>query len=262
MELVHIVIAAVGGLFVGSVLNRYILREPGYVIRDPGDLPEGSDRALLDELEPEPEVGSIPVLALARPHRSDPRWLPVTELVCAGLYALAVHRFGAGVAVVPVLILVTGLVALAGVDARVFRLPDRLMAPTVAAGLPAIAAASLYADEPGAIVGALVGGFAYFLLLLLIHLISPRGMGFGDVKLAFLMGCFLGWSAGAHEPFGDLFVEVLALVLAGAMVGSVLGLLVGVSYAMARRSFSAVFPFGPSLAVGCIAVVMWSTALR
>lgn len=261
MEWVHIVVAAVVGLFVGSVLNRFILREPGYVIRDPGDLPAGADQALLDELEPPPHVGDVPILALRRLHRNDPSWLPLTEVVCAGLYGLSVYRFGAGVNVVPVLILVTGLVALSGVDARVFRLPDRLLAPTLAVGLPAIVVASLYSDSPGAVVGALIGGFAYFSLLLVIHLVSPRGMGFGDVKLAFLMGCFLGWSAGHHDAFGDLVVEVLALVLAAAMIGSLLGLVVGIVYAAFRRSFSAVFPFGPSLAVGCVAVLMWSTSV-
>lgn len=258
MELVHVIAAAAIGLYVGSWLNRQILREPGYRIRDPKDLPEGADRELLDELEPAPEVGHVPVLALVRPRRSRHRWLPLTEVVTAGLYALGVYRFGLGLEVIPVLVLVTGLVAMSFVDARVFRLPDRMMAPTLVVGFAAIGAAAAGVGEPSRIGGALIGGAAYFTLLFLIHVVSPRGMGFGDVKLAFVMGCFLGWSAGHHEPFSQMAAEVIALVLAAAMIGSVLGIVIGVGYATIRRSFSAVFPFGPSLATGCLAVVMWS----
>lgn len=262
VELVPLVIAATCGLVVGSFCNRLILREPGYVIRDPGDLPAGADRALLDELEPVPEVGDAPILALVQPRRWSPRWLPVTEGVTAALFALTVHRLGAGPTGLTVLVLVTGLVALAGVDARVFRLPDALLAPTIAVALPAIALTSLYNDTPAAIVGALVGGVTYFGLLFFIHLVSPRGMGFGDVKLAFLMGCYLGWLGGQYGPFGDLAVEAMGFVLIGAMAGSVLGLVVGVAYAAARRSLRAVFPFGPSLAIGCLVVVLWSAELH
>ena len=112
-------VAGVVGLLVGSLLNRLIVREPGYVITDPGDLPEGADPALLDELEPTPEPRPVPILALVRPRKAWRRWFPVTELVTGGLYALTVHRIDGWSAILAIGFLVTALVVLGGVDLRV-----------------------------------------------------------------------------------------------------------------------------------------------
>ncbi len=262
VHVAQVVVAGLVGLPVGSLLNRLIVREPGYVITDPGDLPEGADPALLDELEAPPEVGDVPILAVVRPGTWWRRWFPVTELVTAGLFALTAHRIAAGAAFVSVLVLVTALVALAAIDFRVYRIPDRINFPSMAAGAASIVVASLWLDVPGAIVGAAFGGFSYAAVLFLAHIAYPRGMGWGDVKLAWLMGFYLGWFGWQSGAVADQLLHSFRFVLLGAALGSVIGVLIGGAYAVIRRSARVVFPYGPSLAVGCLTVVLWANELR
>ena len=92
------------------------------------------------------------------------------------------------------------LVTLAAVDLRVYRIPDRINFPSMGIGFAAIVVASLVQGRPGTVVGAAIGGFLYASMLFLAHVISPRGMGWGDVKLAWLMGFYLGWRG--HDPGG------------------------------------------------------------
>jgi leader peptidase (prepilin peptidase)/N-methyltransferase len=85
-------------------------------------------------------------------------------------------------------------------------------------------------------------------MLLIPHLISPRGMGFGDVKLAGVMGLYLGWLAPTWG--GSVYVILVSLVL-----GAVLGVVLGVGVAVVRRKRGA-FPFGPALALSTVIVVL------
>jgi leader peptidase (prepilin peptidase)/N-methyltransferase len=258
VDTVAVVLAGIAGLVVGSFANRLIVREPGYVVTDPKDLPEGADESLLDELEPVPtDLPPVPVLALVRPGRWWRRWFPVTEVVMAAAFAASVAHLGWSAPTAAILFLVAALVTLAAVDLRVYRIPDRINFPSMGIGFAAIVVASLVAGEPGTIVGAAIGGFLYASMLFLAHLISPRGMGWGDVKLAWLMGFFLGWRG--HEPGGatELLLGPLRAVLLGAALGSILGVVSGGAYAIARRSTKVVFPYGPSLAVGCTIAVVW-----
>lgn len=258
MDTVAVVLAGIAGLLVGSFANRLVVREPGYVVTDPKDLPEGADESLLDELEPVPtDLPSVPVLAVVRPGTWWRRWFPVTEVVMGAAFAATVAELGWSAATAAILFLVAALVTLAAVDLRVYRIPDRINFPSMAIGFACIVAASLLAGEPGTVAGAAIGGFLYASMLFLAHIISPRGMGWGDVKLAWLMGFYLGWRG--HEPGGwpDLLVGPLRAVLLGAALGSILGVVSGGVYAVARRSTKVVFPYGPSLAAGCTIAVVW-----
>lgn len=258
MDTVAVVLAGIVGLLVGSFANRLVVREPGYVVTDPRDLPEGADDSLLDELEPVPtDLSPVPVLAVVRPGTWWRRWFPVTEVVMAAAFAGTVAELGRSAATVAVLFLVASLVTLAAVDLRVYRIPDRINFPSMAIGFASIVVASLVAGEGETIVGAAVGGFLYASMLFLAHVVSPRGMGWGDVKLAWLMGFYLGWRG--YEPGGgmDLLLGPLRAVLLGAALGSILGVVSGGLYAIARRSTKVVFPYGPSLAVGCLIAVVW-----
>jgi leader peptidase (prepilin peptidase) / N-methyltransferase len=252
------VLAGAVGLLVGSAANRLIVREPGYVITDPRDLPEGADPALLDELEPVPDdLPDVPVLALVRPRTWWRRWFPVTEVLMGATFAAVVAVLGTGATAAAVALLAAALLTLAAVDLRVYRIPDRINFPAMGAGLGAIVVASLVDGRPETIVGALVGGILYAGMLFLAHIISPRGMGWGDVKLAWLMGFYLGWFGYEGGGLGAHLLGPFRAVLVGAAVGSVLGVVSGAAYALARRSTKVVFPYGPSLAAGCLIALLW-----
>src|SRR5690606_21859380 len=110
----------------------------------------------------------------------------------------------------------------------------RLVFPALAVSLPAIVVVSLVEGEPGAILRALVGLVAYAGVLAAFALISPAGMGLGDVKLGLLLGLYLGWL--------DLY-----LVLLGLFLGSVLGAVMSLVVLGITRDRRAHFPYGPNL---------------
>ena len=146
-------------------------------------------------------------------------------------------------------LLVTGmLLTVSVIDIRCYRLPDRIVLPTLVASVALVVVESLRAGEPARIEYALAGGGLYFGFLLIVHLISPRGMGFGDVKLAAVMGLYVGWMA-------DDYTTSVALVLWAMLVGFVVGSFVGIGLLAARRRNAAI-PFGPFLAFGTITVVL------
>ncbi|HYF44641.1 MAG TPA: A24 family peptidase [Acidimicrobiales bacterium] len=167
------------------------------------------------------------------------------------LFALAAWRFEADAVLVPFLVLFAVLVVVSVIDLEHYRIPDRITFPALAVSLGLITFVTLIKDADTVHVrNALIGAVAYFVLLLVPHLVYPRGMGFGDVKLALLMGLFLGWLYA--DPFQGIVLIMWALV-----VGSGLGVAVGVFFALVRGR-RAEFPFGPALALGCAIAVLFS----
>jgi leader peptidase (prepilin peptidase)/N-methyltransferase len=92
------------------------------------------------------------------------------------------------------------------------------------------------------IAGAGAGGF--FLVAAIAY---PRGMGMGDVKLAAVMGLFLG-----REVAGALFIGLMAGVVVGAVIIARKG---------AREGRKTAVAFGPFLALGGIVAVLAGEAL-
>ena len=242
------------GALVGSSLNVVIDRVP--------------DKAPLRgarEGEPCPPVSVLGVPAqpwLLRRGRSDGqplprRWLWV-ELATAAVFAVFAARYGDDLRVVPLLVLGASLVAVSVIDLQLLRIPDRVTFPTLLIAVPLVAAASLRYDDGDAFVAALIGAVSYFVLLLVPHLIYPRGMGFGDVKLALVMGLYLGWLGQSElHPLGG----PIQLVLYGLMLGCTLGVVFGlVSSLITRRRGE--FPFGPALALACVIVAYYAPDLR
>lgn len=257
-----VVIAALVGLVVGSGLNRLIIREPGYVIRDLASAPDDIDDALLDELEEVGDLPAVPVLAVVRPSAWHRRWFPVVEIVTAVLWGVTVHRYGTGSVSLAVLFLVAALVGLAAIDFRVLRIPDRLNFPSIGIGFALIVGVSLHLSAAEYIVGAAIGGVLYAGMLFITHLIYPRGMGWGDVKLAWLMGIYLGWFGWQPGLSVSPVFGVLQFVIWAFGLGAMFGVVVGLPYAIAKRSARTSFPFGPSLAAGCLIVVLFADSFR
>jgi leader peptidase (prepilin peptidase)/N-methyltransferase len=213
-------------------------------------LPAGWFAAVLVERVPER-------LALFRPWkplRPSRRDLVVHLLVLVLFLAAAVRFADASVGELGAFLLLFGaLAALTVIDIECYRLPDRIVLPTLAVSIPLIAVVSIVGDDADRIRFALAGGALYFGFLFLAHLISPRGMGFGDVKLAALMGLYVGW-------LGTDYPQALALVLWAMLVGFLSGTVIGVVLLIARRR-SRAFPFGPFLALGTVVVVLISDTL-
>ena len=114
----------------------------------------------------------------------------------------------------------------------------------------ASASAVAFTGETGRLAAGRFGALALAVPLGLLWWFVPRGMGFGDVRLAVLLGWTIGFSSGTRPALGAV-LAVICLALASAM-GLVLGLVV-----LGVRGRKAQVPFGPALvasALACIAL--------
>jgi leader peptidase (prepilin peptidase) / N-methyltransferase len=248
--IVGLVLLAVGGLVAGTLVNLAVERMPdGKPAFATGPGCAECDVAW-SGVELVPVVGWATRRGRCRACAvAIPAGYPLVEVANAVLWVAAGVAFGADWALVPYLFFFSVLLAQSVIDLETYRLLDRITFPALAVSAVALAVVAATEDDPKArIVGAIVGCVGYFLFLLLPALISPKGMGLGDVKLAALMGLHLGWI----DPF-LVFPAVIAACLLGIVAGGVLFVV--------RGGKSAAFPFGPWLAVGCVVVILFNTSL-
>ncbi|MGC8471322.1 MAG: prepilin peptidase [Acidimicrobiales bacterium] len=167
-------------------------------------------------------------------------------VVTASAFVLDAIRLGAVPQLAAYCVLAGALVVLSVTDVRTGLVPRRIVyaaAMTVAVALLCASAADgSWRPMLDALVGAAVG----LVLLGGIWLVSPKAMGFGDVRLAGLCGGALGWVG-----LSALYVGFLAAFVAGALVGTVL------LVARGRHRL----PFAPALALGTMFGVLWGTWL-
>lgn len=201
---------------------------------------------------------------IARQTRTQ-RWrAPAIDVGTAAVLAALAARFGWSAQLPAMLVFGAALVVVTVIDIDHYRIPDLVVFPSLLAVIVLLVGAAVVESVTGALVGAGVGALAYFGFLFVFFVISPSGMGFGDVKLALLLGLVLGWTGAAREVDGVLvdagIVDSLRLVLYGGLAGSVLGSVVGLAV-IAVRGRRAHFPFGPSLCLGALGVVVFSESL-
>lgn len=158
-------------------------------------------------------------------------------------------RLGADVALLAYVVLGLALVAIAAVDLERQIIPNRIVYPTLGLMVPLLVIASAADDKWGALADAAIGGAGAFAAFFAVHVAVPRGMGFGDVRLAGVVGVATGWLG-----FGPLFVAFLASFVLGAAVG-----LVAMAVSGAGRKTR--IPFGPFLAAGAVVAVLWGAPL-
>lgn len=164
----------------------------------------------------------------------------VTVVACLALAAAT----GARPELAGWLLLAPVAVLLAAVDRRVHRLPDLLTLPLAAAAVLLLGGAALLPGHAGSWTSGLLGGAALGGFYLLLFLINPNGMGFGDVKLALALGVALGWYGWAV-----LFLGGFAGFLFGAAYG--LGLVL-----LRRAGRKTGIPFGPFMIAGALVGVL------
>jgi leader peptidase (prepilin peptidase) / N-methyltransferase len=232
------------GLLIGSFLNVVVWRVPRQEsIVTPGSHCPHCDAAL-SPLENVPVLSWLVLRGRCR-HCGQPISVryPLVELANAGLWVGMAARFGASWELPAYLALSSGLLALALIDLDTLLLPNRVLYPTaiLVGGLLVLAAAL---DHEWSDLGrAALAGAASFAVFFVIHVISPRGMGFGDVRLSFLLGMALGWLSWGHAYLG-LFL--------GFMLGAVIGTLL---IALKLRGRKDHVPFGPFLVAGALIAI-------
>jgi leader peptidase (prepilin peptidase)/N-methyltransferase len=156
----------------------------------------------------------------------------LTGALCVG--AVLVHHSVAAITLSVVLILLVVPAALIDLEHRI--IPNRITA------LGAVMALVIgLALDPGGEPERLIAGTAAGGLLLLAALAYPGGMGMGDVKLAAVMGLFLG---KAVAP------AILVALLTGVLLGGVI-----IARKGAREGRKTALPFGPFLALGALVAV-------
>lgn len=174
---------------------------------------------------------------------------PVVEVGTALLCALAALRFGASWELPAYLLLAVAGALLTVIDLQHKLLPNRVVGPSAAAGalLLALAAAADQAWSP--LLRSVTGAAALFAVFLALAFLSPRSLGMGDVKLAGLLGLYLGW----------LGWDVLLLgAAAGFVVQAVLAVLL---LATRRIGLRGELPFGPAMLAGAALAIGWSDLL-
>ena len=139
--------------------------------------------------------------------------------------------------------------ALVLADLAVHRLPDRILGPAALAFFVVLTLAALDGDDWGQLGRSLLAGLVLLVGYCLLAVARPSGLGLGDVKLAGLVGGFLGWFGWSETLLGTL-----AAFTVGGLCSAVL-LLTG------RVARGGELPFGPAMVVGALVGVLSGGAL-
>ncbi len=234
------------GLIVGSFLTVVIWRVPrGESIVRPGShCPRcGTPISPWDNI---PVLSWVVLRGKCR-HCGEPisARYPAIELITGGLFVVMALELGFDAALPAYLYLAGVGVALAVIDIDVKRLPNALTYPSYPVGIVLLGAAALFDAGATPFVRALLGMLVLFAGYFLLAFIYPAGMGFGDVKLAGVLGLYLAWIG-----WGALVVGAFAAFFIGGVAGIALMLFKG-----AGRK--AKIPFGPYMLAGCLIGILW-----
>ena len=155
---------------------------------------------------------------------------PAVELVTALVFAAVTLVRGVDADLLLELPFAAMLIAVASIDLEHRIVPNRIVLPMAVWGVGATAVI-----RPGALPEALIAGAAAFTGLLLTALAYPSGMGMGDVKLAGVMGIYLG-------------AAVAPALLTAFFLGSVVGVAIIARHGASARKKGV--PFAPFMALG------------
>lgn len=223
-------LAAILGWFVPQLIA--LIPEPEPEPDEEGDA-DGQSATALVPLPPK-----IPYVELAaRPGLAG--WTALFSAVSGAVVGASVGQEWSLVFLVP---LVPVCVALAVIDWQTRLLPTRLVLPAHAAVILVAAAVAFGTDDTDALVRALIGMLVVRSIFWVLWWFRSSGMGFGDVRLAALLGFALGYLGWA---------ELLIGMYAGFVVFIVPGLVIAI--VRRKRSFLRTrLPFGPAMIVGAL----------
>ena len=230
---------AVLGLLIGSFLNVVVWRVPRgqSVVTPPSACPNCGHRLAWWE-----NIPVVSYLALRGRCSSCRRPIsiryPVVEAATCALFLATALRFGISADLPAFLYLAAIGVALTLIDIEHRRLPNSIVLPAYPVLAVLLVLAAVAKGDVERLVPTAIGGAALFAFYFTIAFVYPAGMGFGDVKLAGVLGLFLGWLG-----WGALVVGAFSAFLLGGIFALIL-------LASRRVSRKGGIPFGPWMLVG------------
>jgi leader peptidase (prepilin peptidase)/N-methyltransferase len=237
--------AGLVGLIFGSFLNVVVHRVPRgeSVVSPPSACPGCGNR-----IRPRDNVPVLGWLLLRGRCRDCQQPIsvryPLVELGTGLLFAVVSLRFGFDPVLPAYLYLAAVGLALALIDLDCRRLPDVLTLPSYPVAIALLGGAALLGSDSGEWVRALVGGAVMYAVYFALCFAYPAGMGFGDVKLAGVLGLYTGWIG-----WGAWAV--------GLFLGFFLGGVFGVALILAKRGGrKTAVPFGPFMLLGALLAVL------
>ena len=246
MTALLVVIAVVYGLLIGSFLNAWAWRlaHEEKISKGRSHCPQcGAQIRAYDNI---PVVSWLVLRGHCRDCGAPISWrYPLGEALTAFLFGAVAWTTGLSWLLIPQLLFVSALVLVSEVDLEIRIIPDVVILPVAAIGVPLMIAfgASPWWQWPVAGLGA--AAFLFVISEVYFRVRHVEGMGFGDVKLALCMGVYLG-----------------AAVIPALFVGFLAGAVVGVAIVATRKGDAkTAIPFGPFLAAGAVLALFLGHAL-
>ena len=214
-------------------------------------------RLALPGLRPsDPSYDNIPVVSwlVLRGHcrdcgaRISARY-PLVELLTGVVFALTAAWIGWSVLLPFALWFMAACIAMVLIDVEHHRLPNSLTLSTYLVVVAGFAVTAGVESQWSDFARAIAGGLALAAVYAVLALVYPRGMGWGDVKLALSLGTVLAWTG-----WGALVVGGFGAFVLGAVWG--LGAIVA-----GRAGRKSALPFGPFMIVAAILGVLWGPVI-
>jgi leader peptidase (prepilin peptidase)/N-methyltransferase len=243
---VLVAIALVYGLLIGSFINAwaYRLAHDESISKGRSHCPNcGHQIRAYDNI---PVVSWLLLRGRCRDCGAPISWrYPAGEALTAVLFVGVVLMDGLSWLLIPHLFLVAALVLVSQVDLEIRIIPDIIILPVAAVGLPLmiVFADGAWWQWPAAGLGA--AAFLFLISEVYYRVRHVEGMGFGDVKLALCMGIYLG-------------AAVVPALFIGFLSGAVIGVVV---VAASKGDGKTAIPFGPFLAAGAVVALFAGGAI-
>lgn len=170
---------------------------------------------------------------------------PKLEIITVAIFALVGWQLGWAWALPAYWIFFAASIAIVVVDLRLYIIPTRVVYPAVGLGIALLSLAAAINGNftpLGTALGAMLGSWLFYFVC---WFFFPSGMGFGDVRLALLIGLFTGWIAPANAVLG---------IFLGLLLGALSGVLLVVT---GQRSRKDAIPFAPFMILGASLTIVF-----
>lgn len=243
----------VAGLVAGGMLDplgqRLAERSRQSGVQKRAEMESGRDSPSVENAGPENAPG--------RSAEEDPRHLVVrgrsplrtaaAALMTGALFGLAARHFGVDLVLAPFCIFFALLVAVALTDLSFRLVPRRLVFLALALIVPLLVASAAVDHQLGHLTGMVIAGVVAFGFFFAVWWFIPQGMGFGDVRLAGVIGIVTGYLSLLHAYLA---------FLGGFVIGMVFGLVMMAVLGSGRKTR---IPFAPALAAGAVLAVFFGS---